>query len=149
MLPSMRTIVLFFLFIQISYAQKDDFNLQKGYVAEGYDLVSYFEQDAKKGDSKYEVQYNGGTFRFSSAKNLEIFNKNPEQYLPQYGGWCAYAMATDGEKVKIDPKTYELRDGKLYLFYNAFFNNTFESWHEEGPEKLIPEANQNWKNFQK
>lgn len=143
----MRTFVLFFLIIQFAYAQKSDFNLQKGYVAEGYDLVAYFEQKAEKGNSKFETEYKGLAFRFSSNQNLKKFNANPEQYLPQYGGWCAYAMASEGEKVKIDPKTFEIRDRKLYLFYNAFFNNTLESWLEEGPEDLIRKANQNWNKF--
>jgi len=143
----MRTFVLFFLIIQFAYAQKNDFNLQKGYVAEGYDLVAYFEQHAKKGNSKYKAEHKGLAFKFSSIQNLKTFNANPGQYLPQYGGWCAYAMATEGEKIKIDPKTFEIRDGKLYLFYNAFFSNTLESWLEEGPEDLIRKANQNWNKF--
>lgn len=143
----MRTFVLFFLIIQFAYAQKSDFNLQKGYVAEGYDLVAYFEQKAEKGNSKFETEYKGLALRFSSNQNLKKFNANPEQYLPQYGGWCAYAMASEGEKVKIDPKTFEIRDRKLYLFYNAFFSNTLESWLEEGPEDLIRKANQNWNKF--
>lgn len=143
----MRTFVLFFLIIQFAYAQKSDFNLQKGYVAEGYDLVAYFEQKAEKGNSKFETEYKGLAFRFSSNQNLKKFNANPEQYLPQYGGWCAYAMASEGEKVKIDPKTFEIRDRKLYLFYNAFFSNTLESWLEEGPEDLVRKANQNWNKF--
>lgn len=143
----MRTFVLFFLIIQFAYAQKSDFNLQKGYVAEGYDLVAYFEQKAEKGNSKFETEYKGLALRFSSNQNLKKFNANPEQYLPQYGGWCAYAMASEGEKVKIDPKTFEIRDRKLYLFYNAFFSNTLESWLEEGPEDLVRKANQNWNKF--
>lgn len=143
----MRTFVLFFLIIQFAYAQKSGFNLQKGYVAEGYDLVAYFEQKAEKGNSKFETEYKGLALRFSSNQNLKKFNANPEQYLPQYGGWCAYAMASEGEKVKIDPKTFEIRDQKLYLFYNAFFSNTLESWLEEGPEDLVRKANQNWNKF--
>ena len=65
-------------------------------------------------------------------------------YVPQYGGWCAYALGAKAKKVSIDPETYEIRDGKLYLFYNAFFNNTLESWLEEGPKELQKKADKNW-----
>ncbi len=53
-------------------------------------------------------------------------------------------MATKGEKVKVNPKTFELRNGKLYLFYDAYFDNTFEDWIKEGPEGLVIRADKNW-----
>jgi len=57
--------------------------------------------------------------------------KNPAGYEPQYGGWCAYAMGANGEKVEIDPGTFKIVDGKLNLYYNAFFNNTLKSWNKD------------------
>lgn len=144
---SVKNFLFLVLLVQVSFAQNTPFNQQKDYVAEGYDLVSYFGQKAEKGSSKYMTEYQGNKFKFSSQQHLEQFLSDPERYLPQYGGWCAYAMATEGEKVKIDPKTFEIRNGKLFLFYNAFFNNTLESWLEEGPEELIPRADKNWEGF--
>ncbi|MFB1040863.1 MAG: hypothetical protein QMC35_10435, partial [Polaribacter sp.] len=67
------------------------------------------------------------------------------QYVPQYGGWCAYAMGTKGKKVRIDAETFEIRDGKLYLFYNSWGNNKLESWLKENPTSLKKEAATNWK----
>ena len=72
--------------------------------------------------------------------------KNPAKYEPQYGGWCAYAMGAKGEKVSVDPKTYKIVDGKLYLFYNRLFNNTLEDWNEN-EAKLKNKADANWVNI--
>ena len=71
------------------------------------------------------------------------FLKNPKNYEPQYGGWCAYAMGSNGEKVEVDPETYKILDGKLYVFYNAYFNNTLKSWNKD-EAKLKKQADKNW-----
>jgi len=139
--------MLFILFISSStvlFSQQMDYNEQKSFVANGYDVVSYFSNSAANGSSKYEFKFGGANYRFSSQKNLDTFKSNPKKYIPEYGGWCAYAMADKGEKVTINPKTFEIRNGKLYLFYNAYFNNTYESWLEEMPDKLIKKADVSW-----
>jgi len=127
-----------------SFGQMTDYNLQKEYVAGGYDVVSYFDNLATKGKNNLIVDFDGAKFKFSSQSNLNKFKTNPSKYIPQYGGWCAYALATKNEKVGINPETFEIRDGKLYLFYNKYFNNTLESWLKEMPDKLVQTANNNW-----
>jgi len=128
----------------LSFGQKIDYNLQKGYIAGGYDVVSYFDNQATKGKNGLTVDFDGVKFKFSSQSNLDKFKTNPSKYIPQYGGWCAYALATKNEKVEINPETFEIRDDKLYLFYNKYFNNTLESWQNEMPNKLVQTANINW-----
>ncbi|MEJ0033358.1 MAG: YHS domain-containing (seleno)protein [Bacteroidota bacterium] len=97
-----------------------------------------------KGEKDFSYAYDGVTYYFSSASNKETFIKSPKSYEPQYGGWCAYAMGANGEKVEIDPETFKVLDGKLYLFYNAFFNNTLPKWNkDEG--SLKTKADNNWK----
>jgi hypothetical protein len=54
-------------------------------------------------------------------------------------------MGVDGKKVSINPKTFEIRDGKLYLFYNAWGTNTLKSWLKEDTKKLQQTADANWK----
>ncbi len=130
-------------------AQNIDFNTKKGFVVEGFDVVSYFNNTPEKGKDKFVSTYKGGTFKFASQSHLEAFNKNPEMYIPQYGGYCAYAIAAKGEKVSIDPETYEIRDGKLYLFYNSWGINTLKSWLDESPEALKLKADKNWKHIDK
>lgn len=54
-------------------------------------------------------------------------------------------LEKNGKKVSINPKTFEIRDGKLYLFFNSWGTNTLELWQKEGPEKLQQKADENWK----
>ncbi|WP_394750926.1 YHS domain-containing (seleno)protein [Spongiimicrobium salis] len=137
-------ILLVILTSTFSYAQKSNYNQKKGFVAQGYDVVAYFDHEVKKGVNDFSTTHDGAKFRFSSAANLEKFKANPKKYVPQYGGWCAYAIGKNGKKVKINPETYEIRDGKLYLFYNAGSTNTLEIWLKEGAEQLLKNADKNW-----
>ena len=72
------------------------------------------------------------------------FERDPIKYLPRYGGLCSNAVSKTGRKVRVNPKTFELRDRKLYAFYDAYFDNTYEDWIEEGPEELKLKADMNW-----
>jgi YHS domain-containing protein len=139
--------ILFFLTTSSTFSQSLDYNLKKGYVAEGYDVVAYFENKAVEGDKKFTSKHDGINYKFYSQKNLDIFNKNPEKYVPQYGGYCAYAIGAKNEKVSINPETFEVKDGKLYLFYNAWGTNTLELWQKENPKLLKEKADKNWENI--
>ncbi|MBU3822096.1 YHS domain-containing protein [Flavobacteriaceae bacterium XHP0103] len=141
----MKYLVVFSLLLS-SYAfpQSIDYNTKKDFVAEGYDVVAYFENKAIKGDKKFTTSYNGAKFKFSTQKNLDLFSENPEKYIPQYGGYCAYAVAVKADKVSINPETFEIRNGKLYLFYNAWGTNTLELWQKEMPIELVKKGNKNW-----
>ena len=105
--------------------------------------MSYFSKKPKEGDEEYSTTYNGAVYLFSSKENKALFLANPEKYIPAYGGWCAYAMGKTGDKIAIDPETYKIINGKLYLFYNRFFNNTLEDW-EENEDELKKKADTNW-----
>ncbi|MFT5257388.1 MAG: YHS domain-containing protein [Arenicella sp.] len=126
-----------------------EYNLKKGYVAEGYDVVSYFSNTAEKGDTAYTAVFEGVKFKFVSKQNLEIFKSTPKKYRPAYGGFCAYAVGAKAERVSINPETFEIRAGKLYLFYNAWGTNTFKMWQEEGAEQLKEKADKNWVKIKK
>jgi hypothetical protein len=82
-------------------------------------------------------------YHFSTEANKEAFKKNPSKYEPQYGGWCAYAMGATGERVEIDPETFKILNGKLYLFYNKLFNNTLKTWNKD-EQSLRTKADANW-----
>jgi len=124
--------------------RKKQYNLENGVAISGYDPVAYFtEGKAVKGKKDLAVVDNGVTYYFSSAADKEEFKKNPSKYEPQYGGWCAYAMGKDGSKVEIDPETFKIINGKLFVFYNKFFNNTMKSWNKD-ETKLHRQADANW-----
>ena len=112
-------------------------------------MVAYFNNTAIKGDKNIIYTYKDVKYSFSSNENLETFKKNPEMYVPQFGGYCAYAIAVNNEKVSINPKTFQVLDDKLYLFYNSWGVNTLEKWMDEGPEELLKKANSNWNNLLK
>ena len=118
-----------------------------GLWVEGYDPVSYsVDRKAVQGSKSFTHTFGGAIFRFASQVHRDQFAKEPERYLPAYGGWCAYAMGAKNEKVEVDPETFKITDGKVYLFYNRFFTNTLEDWSkDEG--RLLPAANRHWAAF--
>ena len=121
------------------------FNVEKGIAIQGYDPVAYFTQaKALKGNTQFQYNHEGVTYRFANQSNLELFRQNPQKYEPQYGGWCAYAMGSSGDKVEIDPETFKIVNGKLYLFYHSWVNNTLLKWNED-QNHLLPQADKNWK----
>lgn len=143
----MKKVFLIMILTFVSFLaipQQTDYNIQKKAVAAGYDVVAYFNNEAVKGNKKFSTSYENATFRFSSKENLTAFLNSPEKYIPQYGGYCAYAIGVKGEKVSIDPETFEIRDQKLYLFYNAWGTNTLELWLKENPDVLKQKADKNW-----
>lgn len=144
----MKQLIILLLIITSSLsAQTIDYNLKKGYVANGYDVVAYFNNKAIEGDKKFTTSFDGVKYKFSSKENLEAFNKNPKKYIPQYGGYCAYAIAVKNDKVSINPKTFQIKDGKLYLFYNAWGTNTLNLWKQENEDALKEKADKNWESI--
>ncbi|MBH0057396.1 YHS domain-containing protein [Pseudoalteromonas sp. SWXJZ94C] len=98
----------------------------------GYDTVAYFTQNkAVKGNDNYSVSYLGADWHFASAENKALFEKEPKRYAPQYGGWCAYAMADEGNAVGIDPEAFYIHEDKLYLNYS-------ESVQQKWLSNLVP-----------
>ncbi|MGC4101828.1 YHS domain-containing (seleno)protein [Ferruginibacter sp.] len=128
--------------------RKAQFNIDKNAVAvNGYDVVAYFNQGkAIKGDKKFSASAEGVVYYFSNNDNKELFLKDWKKYEPQYGGWCAYAMGAKGEKVEIDPETFKIVNGKLYLFYHSWVNNTLTKWNND-ETNLKTKADKNWVNI--
>ena len=131
----------------LNVLRQKHYNVEKSIALQGYDPVSYFVgASPKKGNPAYAFNYGNILYYFSSQTNLDAFKLNPAKYEPQYGGWCAYAMGNTGEKVEIDPKTFKIINGKLYLFYNSLFNNTLKTWNTK-EAILLPKSATNWKNI--
>jgi YHS domain-containing protein len=99
-------------------AQKSEIFKTSDGAIRGYDAVAYFKEGKPvKGDPKFSYTWKDAQWLFSSQKNLDLFKANPDQYAPQYGGYCAYGTS-QGHKAPTDPQTFTVVKGKLYLNYN-------------------------------
>lgn len=104
----------------------DEYNVTTGYTLDGaglgvhgVDTVVLSTMNAvAPGEATHAVVHDGVAYYFASAMTAERFKSDPERYLPQYGGFCAYAVAL-GKKLDGDPRFADIVDGKLYLFVNA------------------------------
>ncbi|MFA8300316.1 MAG: YHS domain-containing (seleno)protein [Hyphomicrobiales bacterium] len=127
--------------------RKKEFNTKRGVALEGYDAVAYFMQNAPvKGKDEFSYEYKGIKYHFSSEENMKMFMNDPEKFEPMYGGWCAYAMGHSGRKISINPKTFKIMDGKLYVFYNSWGDNTLKKWNKK-PLEYKKAADANWQKY--
>lgn len=114
----------------------------------GADVVAYYSlkqgDDAVMGDKAFSYDYMGASWRFSSAENRDLFAANPEKYLPQYGGYCAFAVSKGFTK-PVDPDYWHIVDGKLYLNYNFFADR---KWRNDRAA-AIAQGDVNWPNVLK
>ena len=132
--------------VALSLGAVQHYNLSKKNVAvKGYDVVSYFDGSAEKGSESIAYEFEGATYYFASEEHKKRFSSSPARFMPQYGGWCAYAMALKPDKVDINPKTFKIVNGKLLLFYNQFGINTLNSWNEwNNDAKYMADAQKHW-----
>jgi YHS domain-containing protein len=115
-------------------------NTADGIALKGYDPVAYFTTgQPARGTDAFTDRWKGATYRFASAENRELFRADPERYLPQYGGYCAYAMSLN-RIADIDPERWKIVEGKLYL-NNGRFSHTLWSFDIAGH---IASADRNW-----
>ena len=111
----------------------------------GYDVVAYFtENKPVEGNSKYSFEYKGAEWLFSTDEHLTLFKNNPEKYAPQYGGYCAWAMA-DNETAPGKPAFWTVYKDKLYLNYDQSVQDT---WLTD-KEGFIQKADLNWSKLDK
>jgi len=112
-----------------------------GTAASGYDVVAYFtESRPVKGSKSFTAEYEGATWRFASAENRDLFKADPVKYAPQFGGYCAYAVAKGSLNVSTVPDAWKIVDGKLYLNYSSGVQRTWES----NMSNYITDAHNNW-----
>ena len=125
-------------------------NIDDSHIAlQGYSPVSYLDLGiAQKGVKAHKATHKGINYYFTSAEQKMTFNKNPEQYLPQYGGFCAFGVYA-GAKFRSDPNKFVVSDGKYYLFLYDLELDAQELWLKEEESKLVSKANENWKELSK
>ncbi len=130
------------LFGLACYAQAADYTHSTPAV-QGYDVVSY--QTGKRpirGNGNFVAVHDGATYQFSSANNQKAFEKDPEKYVPAYGGFCAFGTSV-GKKFIGDPEVWRIIDGKLYLNLDTSIQS---EWLKDVPGR-IRSADANWRNI--
>jgi YHS domain-containing protein len=124
----------------VKSAETVSYFAEDGIAIAGADPVAYFTAgDYVPGTSDFTHEWNGVTWQFASAENRDTFAADPENYAPQYGGYCAWAVS-EGYTAPVDPTAWKIVDGKLYLNYDA---NIQARWEKDIPGN-IAEANANW-----
>lgn len=123
--------------------RRRNFNTENDVAMREWDPVSYFKGKPAKGISKFTHKHKAIIYYFATQENLDEFKKSPGKYEPMYGGWCAYTVALNGDRVKVNPTTYKIYDGRLYLFYNFGGDNRLLKWSKD-EKKLKGDADKNW-----
>ena len=111
-----------------------------GLALQGYDPVAYFtDNKAIEGTPKFRSRYKGAIYQFASADHKAMFDAAPAKYEPQFGGYCGYA-ASINRLSPIDPKIFQVLDGRLVLQHNE---KAWKLWNEDVPANLA-KADTNW-----
>lgn len=111
-----------------------------GLALQGYDPVAYFTMgEPTKGDWKITATFNEATYRFANEEHKAAFEADPEAFLPQYGGYCAFGAAM-GFKFDGDPNYWRVVDGELFLNISESIQ---ERWSTDIPG-FIDKADTNW-----
>jgi hypothetical protein len=82
----------------------------------GYDPVAYFTIGMPtRGLPDIEYEWDEHRYRFARPEHRELFKADPVRYAPQFGEFCAMALAL-GERDEANPEYWLISDGKLYIF---------------------------------
>ena len=117
---------------------------------QGYSPVSYAELGlAQKGVKEFKSTHRDINYYFTSAEQKAAFDKAPEKYLPEYGGFCAFGIYA-GAKFRPDPNKFISRNGKYFLYLYNLELDAQQLWVKANDhEGLIAKADANWKKLSK
>ncbi|WP_413702247.1 YHS domain-containing (seleno)protein [Psychromonas sp. KJ10-10] len=105
----------------------------------------FFEQQKPvEGSSEYQFEYKGADWYFASQDNLDKFKADPEKYAPQYGGYCAWAMASSKTAPGNAP-FWTIHNDKLYLNYDQ---KVQDKWLAD-IDGFIEKADASWAQLEK
>lgn len=110
----------------------------------GYDPVAYFTAGkARAGSSEFSAQWGEAVWYFSSAENRDSFLKNPDRYVPEFGGLCTWSLH-NGKMVPANPECFTIQLDRLYLHFDQKAQKKFENDLIDS----VQAANQNWLEMQ-
>jgi hypothetical protein len=110
-----------------------------GIAIQGYDVLSFLDQEPKKGKPELSVTHAGVTWLFTIPEHRDQFQQNPAKFMPEYGGFCAYSAA-QGYPATADPHTFAVVSGRLYLFFDKAVRTVWE----QDQARLVSRADRNW-----
>jgi YHS domain-containing protein len=114
----------------------------QGVILKGCDVVAYFKEGKPvRGSSAIASSYNGASYLFASAANRAEFEKDPAKYAPQYGGFCAYGVASGVLADPEGPSAFLIYKGKLYICGNQGALKSFKS----DIDSNIDKADKHWR----
>ncbi len=146
MTPTRRTVLKLFAAAPIAasaapaLASQGNWFTADGLAVRGYDPVAYFTMAKPvQGLAEHQLDWDGATWRFSSAENMAMFEASPLAYAPQYGGYCAYAVSK-GYTAKIEVDAWTVYEDKLYLNFSKVVRGL---WSRDIPGNIAA-ADANW-----
>jgi len=130
---------------QVSRAYLHSYNLpSSGLALEGYCPVAYqVVGEPVRGSSEYASNYKGVTYHLVSKEAKEVFEADPEKYVPAYGGWCAFGMAIE-DKFPVDPTAFKVVDGRLMLFLRNENVDALALWNQNDEREQVVQADSFW-----
>jgi len=134
-----------FLFIKkvspVGWGWWGSYNTSSGIALKGYDPVAYFSSEHPvQGNGDHTYDWGDAMWQFSSAENRDLFSSNPESFVPQYGGFCSFAVSK-GFTADISPDAWHIENGKLYVFADQ---NVRDSWVADLGEGSLDKSSANW-----
>jgi YHS domain-containing protein len=89
---------------------------EKSLAIKGYDPVAYSTVGKPtKGSPEFAYDWDDHHYLFANAEHRDRFKADPVKYAPQFGNYCAMALAK-GEVVVANPENWLISEGKLYVF---------------------------------
>jgi len=106
----------------------------------GYDTVAFFTDSKPVNGSPFiSAEYQGATYFFATEEHKKLFTENPEKYVPQFGGFCAFGVGL-GKLFPVDISTWQVRNEKLYLNLNPDILKKFNADFAAN----VTKADKNW-----
>jgi YHS domain-containing protein len=106
----------------------------------GFDPVAYFTaRSPKLGRGLYELKFRGAVWRFSNEGNKAAFARNPDVYVPGFGGYDPVALAR-GVAVAGHPLIWLVSGTRIYLFSTLAHRDRFVA----ETERVMTAAKHHW-----
>lgn len=119
------------LFAVVALRAQSPYPVQQNEVLfEGFDPITYFEEEIEEGSPEITTEYEGRLIYFVSESNKQKFLEDPEKYFPVHGGWCSFSMV-NGKFVYPDYTMYKIQDGQLLFFATRAFFNAQTAWQQD------------------